>query len=300
MNNYTIILAHGIARFDFLTQNLSQNLNKLGIHLGLADNELNYFKGVSRHLRRNGFNTYSSMVSFAAGVEQRARDLKDEVKNALALRPEQSKVHIIAHSMGGLDARHMIVNLGMADKIASLTTIGTPHLGTSFADWGIAHEGEELIKLLHNCIDIGGLADLTTAKCIAFNEAAQASEAANKVFYQTYASSEDQDKVFTPLKESWRIIFDAEGANDGLVARSSQSWTDQLTDGNGLQKTVRQHEFPVSADHLNEIGWWDIHQLNLSGFNILDVFRLINTIKDYENNIKNVYLEIAREVQLLS
>jgi triacylglycerol esterase/lipase EstA (alpha/beta hydrolase family) len=42
-------------------------------------------------------------------------------------------VHIIAHSMGGLDARHLIVDIvTMADKVGTLATIGTPHLGTSF------------------------------------------------------------------------------------------------------------------------------------------------------------------------
>jgi len=37
------------------------------------------------------------------------------------------KVHLFAHSMGGLDARHMITHLGMANRVRTLTTIGTPH-----------------------------------------------------------------------------------------------------------------------------------------------------------------------------
>ena len=45
-----------------------------------------------------------------------------------------TKVHIIAHSMGGLDARYLISKLGYANKIASLTTISTPHRGSPLAD----------------------------------------------------------------------------------------------------------------------------------------------------------------------
>lgn len=294
MNSYPIILAHGIARFDFLVQRISKDLGALGLGLGLANDGLHYFKGIARHLRKNGFDVYQSSVSFASGVEQRAADLKREVETALALRPGQSKVHIIAHSMGGLDARHMIVNHGMSGKVASLTSIGTPHLGTSFADWGIEHMGHEIIKVLEGIIDLGGLADLTTSACIAFNESAQAAEATNEILYQTFASSEKRKKVFTPLQLAWRIIHDAEGENDGLVSRASQLWQSELTNGNGVHKSVHQHDFSVSADHLNEIGWWDMNQLQLS-----DLFHinLLTAVKNYEDNIKNVYLNIAQSTQ---
>lgn len=296
MNDYTIVLAHGIARFDFLVQRFTKDLSRFGISFAPAANELNYFKGVARYLRDRGFNIYQSSVSFAAGVERRAADLKREVETALALRPDQAKVHIIAHSMGGLDARRMIVEHGMAEKVASLTTIGTPHLGTSFADWGMRHRGHEVLNLLGGIIDLGGFADLTTDKCRAFNKLAQAAEAANDVVYQTYASFERQNKIFAPLQLSWQIINDAEQDNDGLVPHSSQRWTETLTGVDGTRKTVRQHDFPVSADHLNEVGWWDSNQLQLS-----DIFHgnLLKVVDDYERSIKDVYLGIARNTQTI-
>ena len=46
-------------------------------------------------------------------------------------------VHIVAHSMGGLDARYCIAagcEPQLAGKIASLTTLGTPHRGSPVAD----------------------------------------------------------------------------------------------------------------------------------------------------------------------
>jgi triacylglycerol esterase/lipase EstA (alpha/beta hydrolase family) len=36
--------------------------------------------------------------------------------------------------MGGLDARYAISLLGLARRVASLTTIGTPHRGTPVGD----------------------------------------------------------------------------------------------------------------------------------------------------------------------
>lgn len=297
MNNYPVILAHGIARFDFLAQRFSKDLSVLGLNFGLANDGLHYFKGVARHLRDNGFDVYQSSVGFAADVESRAADLKREIKSALALRPGQAKVHIIAHSMGGLDARHMIVRHDMADKVASLTTIGTPHLGTSFADWGMKHEGHEILAILGNIINLDGFADLTTAECRLFNETAQAAEAANDVVYQTFAAFEEQQKVFAPLQLSWRIIQDAEGDNDGLVPRSSQLWQNELSGANGVRKPIRRHDFPVSADHLNEIGWWDLNQLKISDLLHTD---LLTIVRNYESSIKNVYLEIARNARLLS
>ncbi len=296
MNSYPIILAHGIARFDFLLQRFSRDLAGFGINLGLANDGLHYFKGIARHLRDNGFDVYQSSVSFAAGVERRAADLKLEIDTALALRPGQTKVHIIGHSMGGLDARHMIVGHGMAEKVASLTTIGTPHLGTSFADWGLAHQGDVVIDVVSKIIDLGGFSDLTTDACRGFNESAQESEASNSVVYQAYAGTQPRKQVFAPLKPAWQIISDVEGDNDGLVPASSQLWQDRLSDGKGSFKTVRQHTFPVPVDHLNEVGWWDIDQIRLT-----DLFSgdLADTAKNYERRIREVYLAIAKSVQAL-
>ena len=48
---------------------------------------------------------------------------------------EKDRVVIIAHSMGGLDARYMISRLGMDDRVTALVTITTPHRGSPYADW---------------------------------------------------------------------------------------------------------------------------------------------------------------------
>ncbi|PYS91157.1 MAG: hypothetical protein DMF64_12965 [Acidobacteria bacterium] len=290
--NYPIVLAHGIARFDFLLAHLLHTANLFGLDLTLPTDGVNYFKGIARHLRDQGFDIYQSNVSFAAPVTKRAEDLRAEVNKALTLK-QSEKVHIIAHSMGGLDARHMLVNLEMAGKVASLTTIGTPHNGTSFADWGIKNGGSVLIESLKNVLDIAGLQDLTTQSCAQFNQTAQNAEAKNEVVYQTYASAEEKAAVFSPLQEPWQIIHDAEGDNDGLVPVTSQQWQAQLRSDDGTTKPIKQHQFPVPADHLNEIGWWDLQEMQRMGGLSLS---LLSKIKDYELSIRNVYLDIARNL----
>lgn len=44
------------------------------------------------------------------------------------------KINIVAHSMGGLDMRYALSKLKAAPHVASLTTISTPHHGTSLAE----------------------------------------------------------------------------------------------------------------------------------------------------------------------
>ena len=44
------------------------------------------------------------------------------------------RVNIIAHSKGGLDSRYAISSLGMGSKVATLTTIATPHNGSKTMD----------------------------------------------------------------------------------------------------------------------------------------------------------------------
>lgn len=289
---YPIILAHGIARFDFLLNYFNKTFDALGLDVVQGNDALHYFKGVASHLRMHGFDVYHSSVSFAAGVERRAEDLRDEVNKVLGLK-NQEKVHIIAHSMGGLDARHMIVNLGMAGKVSSLTTIGTPHLGTSFADWGLAHQGDEFIKIIGRILDLGGFRDLAQEACSVFNEQAREQEAANSVVYRVYAASQKQKLVFTPLQKSWDIINDSEGDNDGLVSLTSQLWQSQLVTAQGAVKLIEQKRFPVGADHLNEIGWWDLNEMKE-----VDWWKtsIVTALRKYELRIKDVYLDIARSL----
>lgn len=287
--NFPIVLAHGIARFDVLLQLLRERLHIPETDLG---DLFHYFKGIKSHLKANGFTVFDPNQEFAGSVEVRASQLRDRVNEAIAATGAE-KVHIIAHSMGGLDARHMIVDKGMADRVASLTTIGTPHLGTILADHVIDHGGFLLKEGLRQVINLDGFDDLRIGACQQFNSRAEHHEATNNVVYQTFASAEDLHLVFTPLLPSWIFIRDHEGKNDGLVSVTSQSWARELVANDGSRKTIVQKEFPIAADHLNQVGWSDPQE----AANPLKLVRnFFKQNDDYESKIKDLYLQIARGV----
>jgi triacylglycerol lipase len=285
-----IVLAHGIARFDILHEILRKKFKLPETPFG---DQFQYFKGIKSHLEANGFVVFHPNRDFAGPVELRAAQLKERI-NEIIFSTGAAKVHIIAHSMGGLDARHMIVDGGMEAGVASLTTIGTPHLGTILADHALGHGGVFLIEGLRPVINLEGFADLTMTACEQFNSRAEDEEARNGVFYQTYASSEELNSVFTPLIPSWAFIRHHDGRNDGLVPFRSQQWKRELVAADGRRKTVVQKEFPFPADHLNQVGWWDPEE----AIGLLPgASNLFKQAGEYEDQVKNLYLEIAQGLQ---
>jgi triacylglycerol lipase len=303
---YPIALAQGIARFDILNESfnlLSRKVfgdvfDRILLHLAnhgvkVVPDGLHYFRGILSFLKDDGFDVHHTSTGFATGVADRAKDLQAEVTRILQAT-KAAKVHVIAHSMGGLDARSMIARLGMADKVASLTTIGTPHLGTSFADAKLKKGGQNLIEFLNadKAIDFRGFIDLTRDACRKFNESVRNAEAASPVYYQTYSAAEEREAVFIFLQQAWDIIKKEEGDNDGLVALKSQAWQTEIVGDNGQRKQIVQKKFPVAADHLNEIGWWDLNELH--GMGTLKAF---GARERYEASIKETYRDIARDLR---
>ena len=153
-----IVLVHGILGFNQVT---------LG---GLKLTE--YFRLIPETLRSAGhFVPEPPRLNPAGSVAERAEDLKNYLESQTELTDK--KVHIIAHSMGGLDSRFMIARLGMADRVASLTTIGTPHHGSIIADIFVKGTNPVLNKFMeHLGVDVKGIFDLTTGACRQFNEQA--------------------------------------------------------------------------------------------------------------------------------
>jgi triacylglycerol lipase len=175
-------------------------------------------------------------------------------------------VHVIAHSMGGLDARFLLSPANpsnMSDRIVSLTTISTPHQGSPIADvvmeieQGLSNSNEE--KLLEHAlrnalslakISIGGLRDLTTEGVKRFNEQFPDNDGTKKFSVAGVGRGIQVAGIHldtcVPLRLPHRIIQNRTGENnDGLVSLSSATW------GTGPEL------WP--ADHADEIG----HNLDL-------------------------------------
>lgn len=271
-----VVLAHGIAPFDALWRPVL----RAGVRRRLQPHDkFDYFAGIASYLQAHGYSVYSPRVPWAAAASERAAALKARVGEIRA-RTGADKVHIIAHSMGGLDARHMIVDFGMADRVATLTTVGTPHRGTSFANVGLAKMGWMIGAAKPFGLDLAGFRNFSTEAAAAFNDRVLDAEAQNPVHYATYAAHQDYAQVLTPLKLSWKIITKREGPNDGLVPVTSAAWTDRLKD-----KVVRQEAFPVLADHLNELAWWDLSELRQPRV----------PRKSFKAAVRDVYLKMARD-----
>jgi triacylglycerol lipase len=285
-STHPIVLAHGIARFDILAKEIFDRIQRLGEDTGLED-RLHYFRCIRSTLEADGFVVEYSDVPWAESVESRSRALKANIERVLSEQGAE-QVHIIAHSMGGLDARHMLFdNRGenFHRKVASLTTIGTPHHGTSFADWGMANTVQlrGLLALAQND-SLDGFEDLTTDACAAFNHRAEAFEDHCGVSFQTYTGTQPLAYVFAPLQLSWLLIWRAEGDNDGLVSLRSAMWKNRYFKGR------------IDADHLNEVGWWDESELGPRLFPPTFLERRADR-KEMEARIRELYLEIARDLR---
>jgi triacylglycerol lipase len=248
---FPIVLAHGIARFDVLGDRILHLDNTPDPHLDC----MHYLKCIRSMLGSHGFSVWHSSVPWAAGVQVRSEQLRLNVLDILG-KTGAEKVSIIAHSMGGLDARHMMVNERNAgkihEKIAALVTISTPHEGSPAADWML----QNLPELPHMLKDLGiaaeGLRDLTTAECAKFNNDAQvqAFEDSMAVDVATYAGQSNMLSTITVLKPFNVLISERQGPNDGLVSVQGAKW--QKRDHKGVWD---------STDHLNELGHWDLDQI---------------------------------------
>jgi triacylglycerol lipase len=220
---HPVVLAHGILGFDSVE---------------VAGRKHDYFRGVPEQLRQLGCDVHVVRVPPLGSVAERAEALAGAVRSI-----DARQVNIIAHSMGGLDARYAISRLGLAAKVASLTTIGTPHRGTPLADMGTSLLGDKLgLRRVAEALAVGteGFYALTTARMASFNSDVPD---ARGVRYASYvAAFQARGRGLHPLLlPSYLYLARCAGPNDGLVPADSQRWGEVLGS--------------VEADHWAQIGW---------------------------------------------
>jgi triacylglycerol lipase len=194
-----------------------------------------YFSGIIEALEAAGNRVLVPFLSPTGSVAERAAQLRGFILD----RAPHEPVHIIAHSMGGLDARYMISRLGMADHVLTLTTLGTPHHGSSCADWGV----KRLERLVRPMLEFIGMPtkafyDLTTAHCAQFNRAVPD---VPQVRYFSVAGRHDGNFYNPEWLLPYHVVFRAEGDNDGVVAIESARYGEDLDIWTG--------------DHLSLVNW---------------------------------------------
>lgn len=234
------------------------------------------FHEVEEALEADGHDVHAAEVPAFDSVPVRAAYLGafiDEVREATG----SSHVHIVAHSMGGLDSRYLISELGYGDRVLTLTTISSPHHGSAVADAalglipGFADATIDMLATLWSKTynEIEGEADvraallaISSAQMVEFN--AEHEDDA-RVYYQSWAgvssalgiaNSKDVDACQQQLiahpgqADRMHISLLAGAAvlakglaltpNDGMVTVESATWAN--------------FQGCIPADHLDEVG----------------------------------------------
>jgi triacylglycerol lipase len=189
-----------------------------------------YFRGIDRALVGRGHPLIVSRVHPTGSIERRARQLRDNIVAGLrdSGLSDRQRVLIIAHSMGGLDARYMINKLGMDDRVAALLTITSPHRGSPYADWCLLNVGRRLggLKLMKLIgLDVQAISDLTTESCRKFNRTIKNVPG---VLYFSVSAARPWHRVPPFAVHAHRVITAAEGDNDSLVSVKSSTWGEHL------------------------------------------------------------------------
>lgn len=265
-----IVLVHGIFGFDQL---------KLA-GFTVAD----YFREVPETLRQAGHLVPEPPTLNTAGsIKERATDLRNYLDTQDGVAGQS--VHVIAHSMGGLDTRFAISQLGAADRIISLTTIGTPHRGSPIADLVMAGNLPGTDDILdHLGVDINGVKDLTTDSSTDFNQQVGDS---SKVKYFSIAG------VFEPPRLLG--ILGAKGLPLGLLGATHDIVSSQQGENDGVV-SVASAEFGAKKENWNFLGKWSGNHFRLInwGLNILPT-----ASEKADQSILNNYIQLAERLKAL-
>jgi triacylglycerol lipase len=219
---------------------------------------IQYFQGVADHFRAKGLRVFVPQLDPTRGVAYRGNQLMDQITAACrnGTLDVNATMHIIAHSLGGLDSRYILSPQnanGLKVPIRSLITISTPHRGAPIADLlespapivaadPLLSTIRDRIKAALNEINISldALHDLTWEACGNFEKYVNNPN----VNYFSVAGSGRQSipdtSAFFVLSHAYVLSKTGE-ANDGMVPISSARWG-----------SFDPNTWP--ADHADEIG----------------------------------------------
>lgn len=249
---YPIILVHGV---------------------GWRDHTLyNAWGRIPKYLKRHGAWVYHGEQQAWGTIEQNAQQIADQVQVVLDLT-HADKVNLIAHSRGGIDARYALSQLGIADRVASLTTMNSPHHGVRFADTATKLKQpvyEVLAAVVNFIFRLSGdekpdfLASTMAFRTERAREFNEANPDAPGVHYQSYTSvmgSASSDRL---LAVPYGIIKALGEDNDGLVSIESAKW--------GEFRGVFRSTTSRGVSHGDLV---DMNREDYAGFNVLDTYLTI-------------------------
>ena len=239
----------------------------------------NYWGRIPKELETNGATIFYGNHHSASSVAESATELKLRIIEILS-ETKAEKVNIIAHSKGGLDCRYAISKLGISDKVASLTTINTPHKGCLFADYLLNKIPSEIKNKVSNTYNstlkrfgeekpdfLAAVTNLTDSYCNQLNSELPTPEG---VFCQSVGSvlNKATSGKF-PLNFSYHLVNHFSGENDGLVSEKSFKWGENYI----LLKPTKKR----GISHGDMI---DLNRENINGFDVREFYvNLVNELK---------------------
>jgi triacylglycerol lipase len=200
--------------------------------MGFRDRKhLCYWGRIPKALEAHGAEVYFGHQDAVGSVEGNAQTVAKSLDEVLRLTGAP-KVNILAHSKGGLESR-WLASHGYADKIASITTIDTPHHGSKTVDffmkapkWMVkaAAKGTDIWMWIlgdkhpdcYACFDI-----LTTKTAEQFNIDNPTPEDILCQSYGFKVKGAFSDSMFCITHP---IVCRFDGDNDGLVSTDSMHW----------------------------------------------------------------------------
>lgn len=207
MTKYPIVLVHGIAIRD----------SKI----------LRAFGKIEKKLREAGYNAYTASTDAFGTIENNANQLKDFILKILE-HTNAEKVNVISHSKGGLDTKYMIANLGMEDKIASFTTLCTPHKGSLIATkiWSLPSPIKKImaffVNIFYKVIGDKNPDSLKVCEQLKAKEESDSVIYSDKVYCQSYSTKITKKRDCLLMAIPMAVYNKAEGVeNDGVVSVES-------------------------------------------------------------------------------
>ena len=176
-------------------------------------------------------------------IDWRARQLKRQIEQAF---PE-GKVNLLGHSMGGLDSRYLTSLLDFSDRIASVTTIGTPHRGSTVGDIAMGIIPESAFTAANRLLGIlecsgEGLQQITR-KNLTEDLGPRMANMPGVAYFSATSAIPNSSVMTRSLPMFWvphRLLLKNEGDNDGFVSVESSKWG--------------EHICTYAGDHYGQIG----------------------------------------------
>jgi len=224
-----------------------------GFGIGASIRREGHLHEQTMHLRSRGVRAVAPNVSPYNTVAARTQTWDERLRHVLD-EVQADSLSIIAHSMGGLDARYLISKMGWHEVVDVLVTVSTPHRGSpvasllldqpdpvrewlgDVADWLGTHILEDGSANIRQALH-----ELTPEYVeTIFNE-----EVPNhpKVDYWSYGAQAGEGAPIpvTPIFRYFnKYLYQREGMNDGIVSVRSARWGEYLG--------------TVDADHAQQVG----------------------------------------------